>query len=356
MKIFRKSLSILLCIALFSCIFALGSSAATESTYGDLTYTIDNGKITITDCKATATTADIPATIDGYPVTAIGNEAFYECSAITSVTIPEGVESVGRYAFYYCNKIKEVAIPDSVKSIGSNAFGLCTRLEKITIGKGVTSFGNYVFYNCTKLASITVSADNTAYTNDEYGVLYNKSMTQLVAYPAGSTHTDYTVSEDVTSIGNYAFFASKNLKNLTILNRDCAIYDVANTIPAATVINGLHNSTAEAFAVKYDRTFTVAAHDYIPFVSEPTCTEQGFTTYSCEFCDETYVEDYVDATGHADENGDFICDADCGYEFENDCDHLCHNDGFLSFFWKIALFFQKLFRTNQYCECGVAHW
>ena len=66
-------------------------------------------------------------TIDGkvYNVTKVGNKAFYECTGLTSVTIPEGVTSIGSYAFYYCSELKSITIPNSVKSIGSGAFSGC---------------------------------------------------------------------------------------------------------------------------------------------------------------------------------------------------------------------------------------
>ena len=39
-------------------------------------------------------------------------------------------------------------------------------------------------------------------------------------------------------------------------------------------------------------------HSYSSVVTEPTCTEQGYTTYSCRVCGDVSVDDYVDATGH----------------------------------------------------------
>ncbi len=63
---------------------------------------------------------------------------------------------------------------------------------------------------------------------------------------------------------------------------------------------------------------------------------------------------------HTDADGDFLCDYGCGHEFEKpadtDCDHLCHKDGILGFFWKIISFFQRLFGIEQYCDCGALHY
>ena len=93
-------------------------------------------------------------------------------------------------------------------------------------------------------------------------------------------------------------------------------------------------------------------HDYKAVVTDPTCTEDGYTTYTCSTCGNTSVDDETDATGHDDTDNDGYCDI-CD---ELICNHNCHKGGIVGFFWKITRFFNKLFKTNQYCECGVAHY
>ena len=90
----------------------------------------------------------------GNSVTSIGDYAFYSCSGLTSVTIPNSVTSIGDFAFYYCSGLTSVTIGNSVTSIGNCAFEGCTDLKSITIPNSVTSIGNYAFYNCTGLTEL----------------------------------------------------------------------------------------------------------------------------------------------------------------------------------------------------------
>ena len=69
--------------------------AATSGVYGNLTYRIYGSEVWITRCDTSATSVTIPETIDGYPVTRIAWEAFYGCTGLTSIVIPDSVTSIG---------------------------------------------------------------------------------------------------------------------------------------------------------------------------------------------------------------------------------------------------------------------
>ena len=100
-------------------------------------------------------------------------------------------------------------------------------------------------------------------------------------------------------------------------------------------------------------------HKYNNIVYAPDCTEQGYTEYFCSVCGDYYTDNYISETGHIDSDGDNYCDV-CGTgtgdNEQSNCSHLCHKSGFMGFIWKIVNFFNKLFRINDVCSCGAAHW
>ena len=89
--------------------------------------------------------------------------AFYYCSSLTSITIPDSVTSIGNYAFYCCSSLASITIPDSVTSIGDYAFSACSSLTSITIPDSVTTIGYSAFFCCYDLESIVFEDPNGWY-------------------------------------------------------------------------------------------------------------------------------------------------------------------------------------------------
>ena len=150
-------------------------------------------------------------------VTSIGDNAFTaNCGGITDVTIPEGVTSIGANAFESCG-LTSINLPDSVTSIGENAFSNCTKLKSVTIPRNVSSIGKNAFKSWfdSALESINVDPDNSYYCSVD-GVMYNKDMTKIVAFPYGKTSV--TLPDTLTSIDENAFYECEKLESVIIPN------------------------------------------------------------------------------------------------------------------------------------------
>ena len=113
-----------------------------------------NGEMTIPDVVTNVN--------DGisYQVTSIGEYAFYECTGLTSVEIPNSVTSIGDSAFIACAGLTSLTIGNSVKSIGGFAFYHCSSVTSLTIPNSVKSIGDGAFAGCTGLTEITSFANS----------------------------------------------------------------------------------------------------------------------------------------------------------------------------------------------------
>ncbi len=199
-------------------------------------------------CKLTAVT--IPK-----GVTTIEANTFQDCGSLREVQLPDHLKSIGMQAFQGCHSLTELMVPESVNYIGDNAFGWCTDLKSVYFWGDAPELGKYVFDSyCPAPASV----------GDELR-------------PSWS---DYLPIEGLTL---YYIEGRAGWTTPTWNGYPTAVWDDVN-IPHT--------------------------HSYEAAVTAPTCTEQGYTTYTCE-CGDSYVTDYVDALGH--EYADGVCTR-CGEE------------------------------------------
>jgi len=139
----------------------------------------------------------VPAVIAERPVTAIAESAFYQKSAITSLTIPDGVTTIGKLAFAGCSQLTSVTLPASVTSIGEGAFAECTALTTLTLPAGLDTVSSKLCYNCTALTTVALSASATAIGTQ--------------AFMNCEALTTVTGGAAVTEIDTHAFFACRTL-------------------------------------------------------------------------------------------------------------------------------------------------
>ena len=146
-------------------------------------------------------TVVIPSTItyDGitYDVTSIGNRAFYNCSGLTSITIPSCIASIGNSAFYGCAGLTSVRIPNSITSIGSYTFYGCSGLKAVSIPKSVTDIGNSAFGYCSSLVSVIIP--NSVKTIGERAFRWCTGLTSV------------TIPNSIAAIGSSAFYDCTSL-------------------------------------------------------------------------------------------------------------------------------------------------
>ena len=169
-------------------------------------------------------------------VTSVGSFAFYECSSIVNMTIPESVTSIGDAAFYGCSSLTSVTIGDSVTTIGEGAFCECSSLTSVTIPDSVTTIGDAAFLVCSSLTSVTIPDSVTtieAYTFYECSCLTSVTIPDSVttigdyAFVGCSSLTSVTIGDSVTTIGEGAFCECSSLTSVTIPDSVTTIGDAA---------------------------------------------------------------------------------------------------------------------------------
>ena len=171
MKLFRKKgISALLAVLLLCALLPSIAHADETGISGEVSWSFSGSTLAITGKGAMAnyTDEELPpwsSYADSITrirvesgVTRIGDIAFYNCTNVTGVTLPDTLERIGDYAFKNCTSLGYVNFPTSLRGIGNAAFESCEKLTGIRLPEGLTSIGNYAFYRCYGLTSITIPA------------------------------------------------------------------------------------------------------------------------------------------------------------------------------------------------------
>lgn len=165
--------------------------AANEQLF-DFEFILNNTAVIVIRYKGTAADVTIPSRYKGKPVTVIDHTAFYNNSAVTSVTIPDSVTAIPDYAFGFCSQLTNISIPNSVTFIGFSAFNSCTSLKSITLPSSLSTIQSYAFYNCGNLKTIRIPVSVTSIGNYAFDVCPSL---MTVTYPGSKTQWDDNITK-----------------------------------------------------------------------------------------------------------------------------------------------------------------
>lgn len=247
--------ALILFLSIGSSVVATVKDSGTFGRNGDnVTWSFtDDGKLTIEGTGEMGIYIDYPwgsyqgeiKTVDiKLGVTNIGVGAFYDCSSLTSVIIPNSVISIGDGSFKGCYSLSSIAMSDNVKYIGDDAFKGCCSLFSIAIPNSVVSIGADAFGGCYMMSSNIQNKSHHALS--DYGltvcdkeqedglmiknniVVFCRTWSKSVIIPNGVTgiedeafHTcsslsSITIPASVKSIGERAFCNCSSLSFITI--------------------------------------------------------------------------------------------------------------------------------------------
>ena len=230
---------------------AIVAEGGDVSTNYQILYTSTDGNV-VTPYKTDAFGANIVSntyengqgviTFDG-EVTKIGERAFYNCSNLKSITIPDSATLIGQEALRYCKSLTSVNIGDGVVSIKDLVFSECSSLTDVVFGESVAEILGYAFANCSSLSSIVIP----------------NSVTELAGYVFyGCTNlTSITIPDSITTLGDNPFDRCAKLAEFNgkyaSADKRCLIVDgVLNSFAPAglttyTIPNGITKIGSHAF-------------------------------------------------------------------------------------------------------------
>lgn len=295
-------------------------------------YKIPNSVVTICESAFYNTkiaNIDIPNSVEKIDYGA------FRSSNLTELIIPDSVITIAATAFYGCSKLSNITFGNGLQEIGHNCFTSCDALTKIVIPANVTKLGHWSFY-CKSLTSFTILNPSCIIDDDSATIgnsvkicgLYNST---AQSYAEKYNRTFIPICLDGTENHSLKSTTTATCTEDGIMTYTCAdcgyTYDENDTAKGhsftdytsnndATCTNDgtktaeCDNSCGETEIISDENSAT--GHNYSETIIKPTCTEQGYTTYTCVNCNDSYNAEFIDATGHSFDDNEQYCLNNCG--------------------------------------------
>lgn len=205
---------------------------------------------------------------------------------LTDLVIPEGTTSIANWAFYYCENITSVTLNTSLTSIGQAVFSNCTSVTNVYVG-GCTCAGIGNLFSDAP-PEFWVDDDNTAYSNDDNGVLFDKNKTVLFMAPR--TLTQYSIPNTVTRIEDRSMCRNTAITSITIPNSVTYIgaYAFGNnsSLTSITIPNSVTTLGSSVISGTGITTFTI-----------PDSVTGAISSFSCAKLTEIYIGTGITSIG-----------------------------------------------------------
>ncbi len=276
-------------------------------------------------------------------VKVIGDYAFSHCGSLTDIDVTYGVKEIGSSTFSYCSELENITFATSVKSIGSFAFSECTALENVPLPYELTNISEGLFYNCNKLKSVVLGEQISVIEKSSFALCSNLEV--VICNGTEKAFNEISINEK----GNeYFSSAAKHFATHSIVKSPASlplcVYDGYTAgvycnqcecyLSGHEVIEAEYTKHSMGEYTKFkpasctevgekrayclrecgyykSKTIPVEEHKYTSAVIEPTCTEYGYTVYTCSVCRYDYVGDFTDYADHVLSKYYVVTKAEC---------------------------------------------
>ena len=162
------------------------------------------------DCTS-LTQLDLPQSL-----TSIGASALKGCTSLVAIDVPEGVTDIGDEALSGCTSLSVITLSETLRSVGQSVFQDCSSLNQIAFPLSLNSIGQNAFQGCTSLSQVDVDSMTQWCRMHFENECANPLSIGANLYVAGALVTNLVIPQDVTAIGNYAFYNDLALNSVTL--------------------------------------------------------------------------------------------------------------------------------------------